>query len=85
MVQYYGRVQGVGFRATCRAVAQDFEVKGWVKNERDGSVHLIASGDKAVVDAFLAAVRLRLKGYIQREVEERNVQAPDLSSFQIKH
>jgi acylphosphatase len=63
-VSYHGRVQGVGFRATARAVAGDFVVSGFVRNEPDGSVTLEAQGIQPEVDRFLAAVLDRLGRYI---------------------
>jgi len=62
LARYQGDVQGVGFRATVQRLAGGFAIKGWVKNEPDGSVSMIASGDPREVDAFLAAIR----GIIQR-------------------
>lgn len=40
----YGRVQGVFFRDTTRREAQRREISGWVRNEPDGSVRLVAEG-----------------------------------------
>jgi acylphosphatase len=39
-----GRVQGVFFRAHTRDEAQRCNLKGWVKNKRDGSVEAIFEG-----------------------------------------
>ena len=48
-----GRVQGVGFRFfTCR-LAESFEVTGGVKNLADGSVEIVAEGERGQVEAFL--------------------------------
>lgn len=55
-VNYSGRVQGVGFRFTCQRLSAAFPVVGHVRNLPDGSVELVADGDSAAVDAFLAAV-----------------------------
>jgi acylphosphatase len=49
-----GRVQGVGFRAYAAREAHRLGVSGWVRNEHDGSVLVLAEGDDAAVDAFLA-------------------------------
>lgn len=40
----FGRVQGVFFRGTTREEAQRLEVSGWVRNESDGSVAVVAEG-----------------------------------------
>lgn len=41
-----GRVQGVGFRHFTRTSARELDLKGWVRNEPDGSVTVIAEGPK---------------------------------------
>ncbi len=56
VVSFRGRVQGVGFRATCAQLARRFEISGWVRNETDGSVRLEAQGDAGELDAFVHAV-----------------------------
>lgn len=45
-----GRVQGVGFRRYVRGWAQKLALDGWVRNEPDGTVRLIAEGDSAALD-----------------------------------
>lgn len=42
----YGRVQGVFFRDTTRREAQRRDISGWVRNERDGSVRVVAEGSQ---------------------------------------
>lgn len=39
-----GRVQGVSFRYYTRQVAQRWGVCGWVRNEIDGAVQVVAEG-----------------------------------------
>ena len=64
-VSYLGRVQGVGFRATARAIAAGYRVTGWVRNEPDGSVVLQAQGEDGEVRAFLGAIRGEMGELIQ--------------------
>lgn len=49
-----GRVQGVGFRESMRAVAQALEINGWVRNVDDGSVEAIARGNEYAVEQLVA-------------------------------
>ncbi len=42
-----GRVQGVFFRASTRDIAQQLELKGWVRNLCSGDVELVACGEKS--------------------------------------
>ena len=52
-IRFTGRVQGVGFRATARAIAARHAVTGWVRNEPDGSVLMQIQGAPAEVDRTL--------------------------------
>jgi acylphosphatase len=40
----HGRVQGVGYRASCSQKAKDLNLCGWVRNRSDGSVEVQAEG-----------------------------------------
>lgn len=66
-VSYAGRVQGVGFRATCRWIASSHPVTGWVRNEQDGSVMLEAQGALASVESFLQDIAGRLETNISSQ------------------
>jgi len=48
-----GRVQGVGFRYFVQQHAAKLELTGWVRNQWDGSVELIAEGNHLGLQAFL--------------------------------
>jgi len=50
----YGRVQGVGYRASVHRRISRLAVTGYVRNMPDGSVELDITGEKAAVDAALA-------------------------------
>ena len=55
-VIYEGRVQGVGFRYTCKDLARGFDVVGSVRNLEDGTVELVACGEAGEVDEFLREI-----------------------------
>ncbi len=48
-----GRVQGVGFRHSARSNARFNGIKGFVKNEDDGSVYIEAEGTRNQLDEFI--------------------------------
>lgn len=47
-----GEVQGVGFRWYVREQARALELAGWVRNEADGAVVLVAAGETAALDTL---------------------------------
>ena len=49
-----GRVQGVNYRVTAKREALQRGLRGWVRNEPDGSVLIDVEGEPSAVDAFLA-------------------------------
>ncbi len=53
-LRVHGRVQGVFFRDSMRAQAQRLGVGGWVRNDPDGTVEAVVSGEPAAVDALVA-------------------------------
>ena len=48
-----GDVQGVFFRRTAKAQAEKLGVVGWIRNRNDGSVEVVAQGEKDKVDKFI--------------------------------
>lgn len=82
---YSGRVQGVGFRYATREIAARFAVAGYVQNLPDGSVRLVAEGDRDELERFLAAVGAELERYIA-DVRSRAAEATgEFAEFQIEY
>jgi acylphosphatase len=52
-----GRVQRVGFRFFVEDAAQREGVQGYVRNQHDGSVEIVAEGDMEALQRFEMAVR----------------------------
>ena len=42
----HGRVQGVFYRARTKEMAIELELNGWVNNRIDGTVEIVAEGNK---------------------------------------
>lgn len=49
----HGRVQGVGFRFTVTAIAQTYNITGWIRNLYDGTVEMEAQGLEHRMELFL--------------------------------
>lgn len=49
-----GKVQGVGFRANTRREARKLSLTGWVRNLSDGSVEVVAEGEKKDIDGLIS-------------------------------
>ena len=49
-----GRVQGVYYRASARDHARQLNLSGWARNCPDGSVEIIAEGEKAALRQFIS-------------------------------
>ncbi len=52
-IKVHGKVQGVYFRDSTKMVADQLGVKGWIRNESDGSIYIEAEGDDWILDNFL--------------------------------
>ena len=52
-VRFYGKVQGVWFRASTRDAADKRGVTGWVRNVEDGSVEALFQGEKNTIDDLI--------------------------------
>ncbi|MFC6286462.1 acylphosphatase [Nocardioides sp. GCM10027113] len=83
-VAVHGRVQGVSFRAYAEQQAQLLGVRGWVRNEPDGSVAAHLEGDPAAVDAMVAWCRQGPRLAHVERVEVRETEAAGHGSFDIR-
>ena len=52
-----GNVQGVGYRLWATRTAAGLGLRGWVRNRRDGSVEVLATGAPEAVTALVEACR----------------------------
>ena len=85
-VRYEGRVQGVGFRYTAVSLAQHLNLTGWVKNEFDGSVSLVAEGaEESLMELLQAIRRSNLGRYITNELVRRSAATSEFEGFSVAH
>jgi acylphosphatase len=52
-----GRVQGVNFRASTVTQASRLGLLGWVRNQPDGSVEVLAEGPRPALEQLVAYLR----------------------------
>lgn len=69
-LKIYGKVQGVFFRDSSRAEAKELDLFGWAKNEKDGTVEIVAEGDDKDLIKFIEWCKY---GPDHAEVEKVNV------------
>jgi len=74
-----GRVQRVGFRFFVEEAAQREGIRGYVRNQHDGSVEILAEGDLDAVLRFELAVRRGPAGARVDDVEA--AEAPATGRF----
>lgn len=53
VINVKGKVQGVYFRASTQEYARNLGLKGWVKNQPDGSVQICAEGPEDALDTLV--------------------------------
>ena len=74
-----GRVQGVGYRFFAERAAQEFGLRGWVRNLPDGNVESVVEGEEDAISRYLA--RLREGPRMSRVIEVR-VEEADWTGFE---
>jgi acylphosphatase len=85
IVTYRGNVQGVGFRYTACRVAGNYDLTGYVRNLPDGGVEILAEGDIAQIDLFLADVTQRFSGFIRTQTQQTAPYGGSFESFGVRY
>ena len=83
-VYYSGRVQGVGFRFTAEAIAQDLGAAGWVKNLPDGKVELLCEGEEKQLHKVLEKIDSQLSSYIRQKNVNWMPATGEFNNFEIR-
>jgi acylphosphatase len=79
-----GRVQGVYFRDTCRRVAAEHGVGGWVRNLADGRVEAVFEGSAEQVGELVAWARQGPASAVVRGVAVQDEPPEGLTAFTIR-
>jgi len=78
LVSIHGRVQGVGFRMWTEREAQVLGLRGWVRNEPDGSVAALIGGPEEAVARMVELFWSGPSGAAVTGVETKPVNPADL-------
>ena len=85
-VNYYGDIQGVGFRYRSIMLAKEFSVVGYVKNNSDGSVFIEAiSPSEEKLNHFLEALKKQSPGKIDTAEEKNFIPDQIYSHFEVRY
>jgi acylphosphatase len=80
-----GRVQGVGFRWFVEREAKTLGISGWVRNNSDGSVEVLASGTQEQLSGLRSRLRQGPRASRVDNVEEAEAEAvAGLNTFRIE-
>jgi acylphosphatase len=80
-----GRVQGVGFRWFVEREAQVLQIAGWVRNNPDGSVEVLAMGTREQLSGLRSRLREGPRAARVDDVEESEADpTAGLNSFQVR-
>lgn len=82
---FAGRVQGVGFRYTAHNIAQQHDVRGYVRNLPDGRVELVMEGPEEELNQVLDAIKDRMDGYIRDLKTDDGPATGEFQQFSIRH
>ena len=63
---FSGQVQGIGFRWTAKGFADRLRLSGWVRNNPDGGVTMVAKGDAGTIDRLIEDIDDRFGPYIEK-------------------
>jgi acylphosphatase len=84
-VYFSGRVQGVGFRYTTRAIAARFQVTGFVQNLNDGRVLLVVEGEDETIGRFIDAVEAEMSRWITDARSRVLPASREFATFDVRH
>ena len=82
-IKITGKVQGVGFRYHTQKAAEEIGIKGFVKNEYDGSVYIEASGESDKIDLFVNWCHQGPKWALVENVALKDNELKKFKSFKI--
>lgn len=81
----HGRVQGVYFREFTRREAEKWGLVGWVANQKDGTVLVIAEGSEESLEGLLAFLHQGSpESQVTKVVADWGVAEQTFTAFQVR-
>ncbi|WP_428328653.1 acylphosphatase [Mucilaginibacter sp.] len=78
-----GKVQGVQYRLSTKAVADQLGVKGFVKNEPNGDVSIAAEGSDMIIELFMEWCNEGPQGAEVTSVESHEGELKNYRNFEV--
>ena len=78
-----GKVQGVGYRYSVKLKAESMAIRGYVRNQLDGSVFVTVQGENTAVEIFVKWCYKGPSSALVRGVEKIPGTIEDFSEFKI--
>jgi acylphosphatase len=78
-----GKVQGVGYRYSVKLKAESMAIRGYVRNQLDGSVFVTVQGENTAVENFVKWCYKGPSAALVRGVEKIPGSIEDFSEFKI--
>lgn len=83
-ITIHGDVQGVGYRRVVERIARRTGVNGYVKNQKDGTVKVVAQGDGEKLETFIKEIQIEEPPIIVERIDRKGKKIPEkYSSFKI--
>lgn len=79
-----GRVQGVSYRYFTKKHANKLGIKGYVINREDGSVEVVAQGEKKDLEKFVEKLRRGPLFSKVKSIGAREIEIGNLEDFKIR-
>ena len=84
-IKITGKVQGVGFRYFAQLKATEIGIKGWVKNNRDGTVLIMVHGEKTDLSTFIDYLQIGpVRARVDKIYKSKIQSLSKFESFDIK-
>lgn len=82
---FSGHVQGVGFRYTVQELANNFDLRGYVRNLPDGRVELVVEGDESEIARLIQRISEKMEGFIRKRTDFDAPATNEFNDFSIRH